>query len=140
MSEERFVDPIFRFVLIIIAFIFCLAGFGIILPASWIEAMMALTTGRKLSGDFLSAPFSIYLVRTMCVAYFWVGMFFYMIARDPTGRRDMLQAGIAMLALLGLVCIITGITAGMNKFIYLGDGVPSLLGALILYRLRPRAG
>ncbi len=140
MSEEKFVDPIFRFALIVIAFIFCLSGFGIILPASWLKAMIGLFYGQEQTGDFLSPPVVIYTIRALCLGYLWVGLFFYMIARDPTRRRDMLMAGIVMLALLGLVCIITGITAGMKKFIYLGDGIPSLLGALILYRLKPRSG
>ena len=138
MTEEKFVDPIFRFVLIVTAFIFCLSGFGIILPASWLKAMIGLFSGHEQMGDFFSIPLGIYIIRGYCVASFWVGIYFYMIARDPIGRRDMLNSGIALLALFGLVLIITGITAGMSRLMYLGDGIPCLLGALILYRLRPK--
>jgi hypothetical protein len=139
MTDERFVDPLFRFFLIIIVFVFCLAGLGIILPAGWLEFMMALFCGHDKIKDFFSIPFGMYVLRSFCFLSFWAGIYFYMIARNPHNRRDMLNTGIILLAVLGAVVIITGIISGMNKFIYLGDGVPSTLGALILYRLRPKA-
>ncbi len=73
MSEEKFVDPNFLFALKVTAFVFCLAGFGVILPASWIEFILGLTIGHKHAHQFMSFPFTIYLLRSMCLAYFWVG-------------------------------------------------------------------
>jgi small-conductance mechanosensitive channel len=57
MNEEKFIDPIFRVSLLVVAFIFCLSGLGIILPASWLESMLALTTVSWFSGKWRTPAF-----------------------------------------------------------------------------------
>jgi len=130
-----------RVTLIGIGVLFCLCGPMLVLPASCLRAITACFPGSEnLDALWPVKPMYDYTLRTALVAYVWIGAGLLLAAADPDRHRSQINVAIGGLLLLSVVCLTAGPLNGVPPWWYLGDGVLSMIGAILLLVLRPRAG
>jgi len=113
-----------------IAGILCLLSvFGMFLPISAWQSFAKIFGVESLP----DSPVFVYVVRLMLASYVGVGVFFVILALDPTKYGVLVPfSGIASV-LLGIVCAIVGLVAAMPSLWFLGDSLSCVvLGVLIL--------
>ncbi len=113
-----------------IAGILCLLSvFGMFLPISALQSIAKIFGVESLP----DSPVFVYAARLMSATYVGVGVFFVILALDPTKYGVLvLFSGIASV-LLGIVCAIVGLVAAMPSLWFLGDSLSCVvLGVLIL--------
>jgi len=107
-----------------------LTVFEMFLPTSMLQSI-AEFFGIELS---LDSPLFEYAIRVMSATYVGIGVFFLILARKPLSYGQMVPfSGIAAV-LLGVVCLIVGMSLEFSPAWYLGDALSCIIiGALILY-------
>ena len=68
-----------------------------------------------------ASPLRVYAMGAACATWAFVGVFFLLVARDPTTYAPFLNLAIAGLLFVGLVCLITGAAVSMQPPWYLTD-------------------
>ncbi len=128
-----------RVVLIITGSLFCLAGFGIVLPEAWLKAMLSWLGGAdRVEELWPTEALFVYALRASFVAYLWIGAVLLVAAANPTRHKTQINIAICGLSLTAVVCFVTGMTNGVPTLWYLGDSLFSLIGAVLLVAFRPK--
>jgi hypothetical protein len=118
--------------------LFCLAGPGLILPASWWKAMTGwVLDAATLDRLWTASPVFDYALRASMVAYLWIGVVLLVAATDPVKHRVQIDIAIGGLFLMAVVTFIAGYANGIPPMWFLGDVIPSLIGAGLLLAFRP---
>jgi hypothetical protein len=87
-----------------------------------------------------ASPLRVYGMRAACATWAFVGVFFLLVARDPTTYAPFLNLAIAGLLFVGLVCLITGVAVSMRPPWYLTDvAFCWVIGLLLLRWRQPRS-
>jgi hypothetical protein len=84
-------------------------------------------------------PFVVYCVRLSSLGFALIGVFFLVIATNPLRYRPLLALAVWGLLLTAVLAFSTGRMVGMPPLWYLVDTVSSLLAAVLLLLLWPRA-
>jgi uncharacterized membrane protein len=113
-----------------IAAIGCLLSvIGLILPLSTWESIAKFFGIESIP----ASPLVPYLLRVMTATYAVVGVFFLILAFRPMDYGIMVPFSGLSAVVLGVVCVITGLTEEMPALWYLGDGLScALMGLLIV--------
>jgi uncharacterized membrane protein YuzA (DUF378 family) len=83
---------------------------------------------------FPNTPTAIYFLKISFAVFGLIGVFFFILARNPFGYGPMLHLGAYGLILFGLSALVLGNSLDMPVIVYLGDGLAGLiLGAAILF-------
>lgn len=78
-------------------------------------------------------PITIYLFRIVCGVFGLIGIFFVILAKNPFQYGYMLNLGAYGLILLGVLCLMLGLSLNMPVKLYIGDALFGLvLGLLIV--------
>jgi len=89
------------------------------------------------------APIVVYLLRSSCVAFGLIGVFFVFLARDPVRYLPLVFLSAWGLGFMGVTCVAVGSSLSLPLFVYLGDAsFGFIFGALIgvlAFRLRRQA-
>ncbi len=118
--------------------LFCLAGPGLILPTSWWKAMAGwFLDGTTLDNLWPTSPVFDYGLRASMVAYLWIGVILLVAATDPEKHRVQINIAIGGLFLMAIVTFVAGNANGIPTVWFLGDAIPSLIGAVLLVAFRP---
>ncbi len=120
--------------------LFPLSAIGLILPWSAIEGLAALFGVAPLP----EGPLVHYAVRAMLATYAAVGVYFWLLARDPLRYGVLVPfSGLAGM-LVGVTCGVTGAVLGLPTIWYLADFLGcTIIGVLILifwWSARPAEG
>lgn len=103
---------------------------GVILP---ISAWQSFIDFFGL-GPMPEAPIIGYLVRLMSALFVGIGVFFAILALNPTKYQILVPFSGVAAVILGLICGITGFVEKLPNLWFLGDALTALvLGALILF-------
>jgi hypothetical protein len=90
-----------------------------------------------VEGLWPDGPVFDYVMRTGMAAYVWIGVVLLVAATNPVKHRSQIILAIVALALLAVVCYVTGSRNGLPPVWYLTDTISSLAGAVLLALLRP---
>jgi len=113
-----------------------IAIFGVVVPWDWLSSWSAAYGLEEMSAD----PLWVYGMRAACATWAFVGVFFLLVARDPTAYAPFLNLAIGGLLFVGLVCLITGAAVSMQPPWYLTDvAFCWVVGLLLLLWRQPRA-
>ena len=109
--------------------IFCLAAVpGVFAPMSAWQCVTSIFGVESLP----DAPVFVYVARLLSATYGAIGVFFILLALRPEKYGVIVPFSAVASVLLGAVCLITGIVAGMPAEWFLGDSLPCIvLGVLI---------
>ncbi len=119
--------------------LFCLAGPGVILPTSWWKAMAGwFLDPAMVESLWPASPVFDYGFRASMVVYLWIGVILLVAATDPEKHRVQIDIAIGGLFLLAIVTFVAGIANSIPTVWFLGDAIPSLIGAVLLVAFRPR--
>ena len=103
--------------------------FGLFLPRSSLEAIAGLFGVEKLP----DSPVFLYAVRAFSATYTAIGLFYVILALQPTRFGVMVPFSGFAAAFVGIVCGITGLAVRMPVAWFLGDFLTcTILGVLIL--------
>ena len=117
---------------------YCLAGPALLMPSSWWRAMAEwFLEAEALRMLWPEGPVLDYAVRGMMAGFLWLGVILLLAATNPEKHRAQVDIAIGGLFLLALVTLVAGIVNGIPAWWFLGDAIPSLVGALLLLVLRP---
>ncbi len=139
MVEIRSRSGLLRLVLIIVGIIFSISGAGVFLSVSQLKDLTGLfVSPGEVDSIWPEEALFDYLLRTSCIAYLWIGITFFIAAKDPSRYKVLVHLAIAGLLLFGVVCLAVGIKDQIPLRWYLGDSLLSFLGGILLIILRPR--
>lgn len=103
---------------LILAGLMCLSGLvGVFLPAKAIASMLA----RYGFAAGATAPAVVYLFRLASAVTACCGPFFLLMARDPRRHGALVPVGGAAIVFVGVVLLLTGLTASMPLEVFLFD-------------------
>jgi hypothetical protein len=110
--------------------ILCLtAAAGVFLPLSACESIARFFGVETLP----NSPLIMYVIRTGSATYIGVGVFFVILATEPMKYGVLVPFSGLAAVFTGVVCAITGLTAGMPFLWFLGDSLScTILGILVL--------
>jgi len=102
---------------------------GLFLPVRLVESLAKVFGGPA----FPDSPLCLYALRVVSATYVGVGVFFVILALNPTKYEVLVPfSGLAAI-FLGVVCAITGLVVGMPVLWFLGDSLSCVvLGVLIV--------
>jgi len=117
--------------------ILCLLGFlGLIIPWAWFTAMLSFTD-LDIS-DYQGVEK--YATRISCALIGMIGIFFLILAKNPSYYGTMISFGGYGLVALAIACLVFGIFYSFTWWNWIGDVLCSgILGILILY-FKKRSG
>ena len=126
-------------VLIVVGVLFCLSAPMLILPASYWKTVASWFIGSEIvDALWPMEPVFDYALRTSMVAYLWIGAVLLLAATDPDRYRSQVDIAIGGLVLLAVICLAAGLLNAIPAWWFLGDSIPCLVGAILLFLLRPR--
>ncbi len=106
-----------------------LSVFGMFLPISTLESIVKAFGGEAIP----SLPQCTYAIRVVSATCVGIGIFFIILALNPMAYGLMVPFAGLSTAILGVICLITGIIVSMPPLWFLGDSLFCLiLGILIL--------
>jgi len=102
---------------------------GLFLPVRLVESLAKVFGGPA----FPDSPLCLYALRVVSATYVGVGVFFVILALNPTKYEVLVPfSGLAAI-FLGVVCAITGLVVAMPVLWFLGDSLSCVvLGVLIV--------
>lgn len=111
----------------------CSAFLAIFLPTDW----MADTHEWLGLGEFPRAPVVDYLARSIAALYGFHGVLLFIVARDPSRYRTIVQYVGVMNIVFGLLLTGIDVNAGMPAHWTLAEGPPIIaFGVVVLYLTR----
>lgn len=135
-------NALLRLVLVIAGTLFGITGIGAFLPVEQLKNLAGLFVGaEQLESMWPGGALFDYLLRVSCIAYFWIGITFFVACKDPRRYRAVIDLAILGLLLMALVCFTVG-TKHRGEFPaiwYLCDAFLSLVGGILLIILRPKS-
>jgi len=113
------------------AVLFLLGAVGLFLPdAAWVSIVECFG-GQSTDAAF--SPMGEYMFRVALAMCFFVGLYFVALAKHPKKYPVLVPFTGLALVLLGVVCVVSGLIAGMPVAWILGDSLSCLvLGVLIV--------
>jgi hypothetical protein len=114
-------------VLIIIAVLLMLGGVVRIFANRTLFQMFAM---EQLWQDH---PFFIYIYKLFGVFVLWIGLIFYLCAKDLQKHRSIVRGSIIGLLLFFIVSLLTGILTGLEVPFFIVDSIFALFLAVLLY-------
>lgn len=115
-----------RRVLLIISMLLILGGIVRLLAN---EALFKMFAMEQL---WLDHPFFIYIYKLLGVFVLWIGIIFFVCAKDLVKYRAIIRGSIIGLFLFFIVSLLTGILTGLELQFFLVDSIFALLLAVLL--------
>jgi len=106
-----------------------LSVFGMFLPISTLGSI-AKAFGGEAIPDLPQCTYAIRVVSATCVG---VGIFFVILALKPMDYGVMVPFSGLSTAILGVICLITGIAVGMPVLWFLGDALSCIVLGLLIF-------
>jgi hypothetical protein len=112
-----------------ISFIFML------LPWSIIESLYRFFGEEPIP----NIPTANYLFRISCALVGLIGIYFIILAQNPSHYRQLLIFSAVGLMACGVICVIVGLIVGISPSFLIGDGLFGIVLGIILASLIPKA-
>jgi len=107
-----------------------LSVFGMFMPMSMWQSVAEFFGVEPLP----DTPLFEYIMRVMSATYVGIGVFYVILARKPLSYGVMVPFSGIGAVLLGVVCLIVGMSLEFSPAWYLGDAISCIIvGALILF-------
>lgn len=114
----------------------CLTAFPfIVLPWALIENLYRWFGQEPVPG----VPPAMYLFRITCGVVGLVGIYFIILARNPSTYLLLIKFSAFGLMAYGLLCVIVGLIVGMFPVIFLGDGLFGIILGVVIVILSAKA-
>lgn len=106
-----------------------LSVFGLVLPMSMLESIIKAFGGEAIP-DLPQCAYALRVVSAICCG---IGIFFVILALNPMAYGVMVPFAGLSTAILGIICLITGITAGMPVLWFIGDSSFCLVLGILIF-------
>jgi len=106
-----------------------LSVFGMFLPISTLGSIVKAFGGEAIP----DLPQCAYAIRVVSAAFVGVGIFFVILALNPMDYGVMVPFSGLFTAILGIICLITGIAVGMPALWFLGDSLSCLILGILIF-------
>jgi len=119
-------------VVMVAAAAFCL------LPVATVKCIYDFFAGQSEATEAFKWPFFIYMLRVGAVMHVWLAATFILILTNPVKYQTLYWVNMLAVLAAAIMCVGAGIRVSVPVGLWLVDGLLALVGAVLLFLVRPR--